>query len=380
LSGPAVVYFLIILAGWRWRPPTFPSTTQAVWPPNEAMVFDRATPHARLYHEAALGSMGSKIAEKVALKIESDLAKLTEFFGGTKLPKSLNVYIKALDTGGAYHYGCSDERLFVDMRIEPELDIDYTSFLVASQAVDVFGAAQHNGWDCGNSYGAALKLVLAAELYPAEGKPFATAGMWLDSNRQDYISRPDSTDNNPVSKGCAVLFLNYLHTQLRIPWDRIIAAGGTSLDQTYPKLGLGNDGFEKFLQLMNRNFPVGQPSRLTTDNPFPLPSARRMHMCKLTAIAGGIADLTAATGKTITIGVTGTAAVILSAVYDGSVLAAPWQFTVGAGDKHLEVIVGNLTGDRMQLRELCDDGTSNIIRDFKFDPGAPSLTFTIRGV
>jgi hypothetical protein len=135
----------------------------------------------------------------------------------------------------------------------------------------VFGAAQNKGWECGNSAGTGLKRVLAAELYPKESAPFVTAAMWLDSpGRRDYVSVNDPTDMNPVSTGCAVLFLNYLHTQLKLPWEKIVQAGGSTLGQTYANLGLGNDGFSKFKRLIDAHFPVGKPSGLTTDNPFPL--------------------------------------------------------------------------------------------------------------
>src|ERR1700732_897923 len=101
--------------------------------------------------------------------------------------------------------------------------------------------------------------------------------------------------------------------------------------------------------------------------------------CKLTPFPTPPPDFTAATGETVTIGVTGTAAVIQSAVYDGTVLANPWQFKVGGGEKRLEVVVANLAGDRTQIRELCDGGTSNVLLDFNFDPGAPLQIFLISG-
>jgi len=75
---------------------------------------------------------------------------------------------------------------------------------------------------------------------------------------------------NSESIGCAVLFLNYLRTQLNIPWERILQAGGATLAETYANLGLGSDAFAKFRALVDRHFPPGKPSAVTTDNPFPL--------------------------------------------------------------------------------------------------------------
>jgi hypothetical protein len=61
---------------------------------------------------------------------------------------------------------------------------------------------------------------------------------------------------------CAVLFLNYLHAQLNIPWERIVRAGGATLAETYANLGLGpaSDGFVRFKAVIDSYFPPGKPS------------------------------------------------------------------------------------------------------------------------
>ena len=45
----------------------------------------------------------------------------------------------------------------------------------------------------------------------------ANYAAWLDSDRPDFVSRTDPSDNNFVSTGCATLFLNYLRHQLGFP-------------------------------------------------------------------------------------------------------------------------------------------------------------------
>jgi len=100
---------------------------------------------------------------------------------------------------------------------------------------------------------------------------FATAPHWLDSpERPDFVNKNDPTDMNAISTGCAVLFLHYMHTQLKIPWEKIVQTGGPTLSQTYANLDLGNDGFVKFKRLMDTHFPISKKSGLTTDNPFPI--------------------------------------------------------------------------------------------------------------
>jgi hypothetical protein len=237
-----------------------------------------STPNSVVFYETSLGSVGSDIARAVSSRFEGDFARLTDFFGVTALPKPLNIIIAAIGgikdgSGGAYHYACDAEDIYVDVKIEPSLDPDRTNFFVVTQAVDVFGALQNKGWDCGASNGTALKRVLATELYPKEIDGFTTAAAWLDSPlRPDFVNANNQTDADPVATGCAVLFLNYMHTQLKIPWDKIVQAGGPTPGQTYANLGLGNDGFVKFKRLMDTHFPIGKPSGVTTDNPFPIQS------------------------------------------------------------------------------------------------------------
>jgi hypothetical protein len=234
------------------------------------VTMEGSTKNAVVYYATALGSTGSRVAQAVMNKLESDLARLTQFFGGTTLPKPLNVIIGEF-YGGAYHLGCSNETVYVSVKTEPKLDPDFSNFLVVTQAADVFGAVQGKGWDCGVSQGAGLKRAIAAELYPGQLGGFATAAVWLDSqDRPDWVNKNKPTDTDPAANGCAVLFVNYLHSQLKIPWEEITQAGGRNLGETYAHLGLGNDGFAKFRQLIDAKFPIGQPSRVTTDNPFPL--------------------------------------------------------------------------------------------------------------
>ena len=137
----------------------------------------------------------------------------------------------------------------------------------------MFSNAQGAGWDCGASNGEGLSRVLATLMYPAELGRFTTAARWLDSTnpaRPDLVNTNDPTDRNFVSTGCTVLFLNYLNGQLNYSWKDIVAAGAPTLAETYQKLTGATDGWEQFSQLIDANFPPGQPSGVGDDNPFPL--------------------------------------------------------------------------------------------------------------
>jgi hypothetical protein len=239
-----------------------------------------STAHFNVYYDPSLGSDGVTIANGVLATCEADYQTLSGYFAGITPPGlPFNIVVAPLSsppngTGGAYHDTCAAVTLYCDAKTTPSVDVDLTRFLVIAEEVEVFEAAQGVGWDCGANNGEGLSRVLATELYPNELDGYATAAAWLDSsNRPDYVDTTDPTDQNPVSTGCAVLFLNYLRYQLNFSWSAIVGAGAPMLGQTYTNLTGATNGFQQFSTLLQANYPIGTPSGLTTDNPFPLPAA-----------------------------------------------------------------------------------------------------------
>ena len=236
------------------------------------------TKNFAVYYDPALGAEGKSCADGVLATCENDYSQTSAWFGGIASPTlPVNILIAALDPsgqggGGAYHYGCSAVDLYCDLKNVPGLDIDYTRMLLVAELVEVFEAAQGVGWDCGASNGEGLSRVLSAALYPAELNGYTTASAWLDTpNRPDWVNNNNSTDQDSVSNGCSVLFLNYLNTQLGFGWDQIVQAGAPTLAKTYTNLTGNADGWSAFLQQLDNNFPLGSPSGVTSDNPYPLP-------------------------------------------------------------------------------------------------------------
>ena len=248
----------------------------AVAPPKAGFDYpttlEGSTAHFQVYYQTGFAN-GPVIAQGVLATVERDYDALLNLFGGLALPAfPINIII-ASGIGGAHHYGCAAVDLYCDGDTSASPDIDHTRMLVVAEEVEVFEAAQNRGWDCGASDGEGLSRVLATEIYPAELDGFATASAWLDSSdRPDRVSRTDLTDQNAVSTGCAVLFLNYLRYQLNFSWPQIVAAAGSTLEQTYEALTGKTGGFDPFKALLDQRFPQGQPSGLTTDNPFPISS------------------------------------------------------------------------------------------------------------
>jgi len=242
------------------------------------VVQEGATANFVVYYDPSLGQDGKSCADGMLATCENDYGQTSAWFGGIASPTlPINVILAPLDSsgqggGGAYHYGCSAVDLYCDVKNVPGLDIDYSRMLMVAELVEVFEAAQGVGWDCGASNGEGLSRVLATALYPAELNGYTTAAAWLDTpDRPDWVNNTDATDQNPISTGCAVLFLNYLNTQLGYSWEQIVQAGAPTLAQTYTNLTGQADGWTPFRQQLDNNFPIGTPSGLTTDNPYPLP-------------------------------------------------------------------------------------------------------------
>jgi len=236
-----------------------------------------STAHFTVFYAGDLGADGPVLADAVLSRCEQDYASLQGFFGGiTPAGLPFEVHIQP-GSNGASHAGCAATALTCDAF--SGTDGALVSSLVVAEADEVFMADQAAGWDCGASNGEGLSRVLAAELYPAEQSPpgtgisFATAAAWLNSDRPDFVTQNDPTDQNPVSTGCATLFINYLRHQLNYSLNQIVQAGGATLADTYTTLTGRGDAFAAFSALLAGAFPPGQQVNLTNDNPFPLPGA-----------------------------------------------------------------------------------------------------------
>jgi hypothetical protein len=227
------------------------------------------TTHFQAYFRTGFAN-GPAIAQGVLSTCERDYNAQIAFFSGLTISTlPVNILIGP-GIGGAYHYGCSAVDIYCDGDSSANPDVDLTRMLAVAEEVEVFEAEQNKGWDCGASNGEGLSRVLATELYPDELDGFSTAAAWLDSPRPDWVSKTDPTDQNAVSTGCAVLFLNYLRYQLNYSWPQVVQAAGATLDGTYRSLTGKTGGFAPFKAILDSHFPPGRPSGLHTDNPFPL--------------------------------------------------------------------------------------------------------------
>lgn len=219
-------------------------------------------------YDNSLGTTGQNLADAVLGRCEQDLQQLTTWFGGVAAGR----FALFIDPGsfGAYHASCAATELH--LAAFDGSNGDLVNMLNVAEVDEVFMAVQNAGWDCGASHGEGLSRVLSAERYPAQLDGFASASAWLDtSNRPDWVSNTEATDRNYVSIGCAALFINYLHYQLDYSLTAIVAAAAPTLAQVYTNLTSRTDAFAAFSALVEQRFPIGAPSGLTDDNPFPIP-------------------------------------------------------------------------------------------------------------
>ena len=231
------------------------------------------TTHFTVYAAAVLGANGQTVAQAVLAKCEKDYQTLAQYFG--MQIKTFNVIAAPLSpnldgTGGAYHHSCDAVDLYCDVVFHPEIDAAVTSALVIAEETEVFMGVQAKGWDCGASNGEGLSRVLAEEMYPGVLDGYESASDWLDGGRPDWVTQIKATDQDMVANGCSVLFLNWLHYQLGLGWDKICQAAAPTLEGTYEKLTGKKNAFPEFKALLDKHFPPGQPAKLKKDNPFPL--------------------------------------------------------------------------------------------------------------
>jgi hypothetical protein len=236
-----------------------------------------STANFNIYYNPNLASSGQAIADGVLATCERDYSIISGYFGGITPPElSFNVII-ASEVLGAYHADCKSTDIYCQAVTTPGLNIDFARFSLFAEVVEVFSAVQARGWNCLASNGEGLSRVLATAHYPAELGYFYSAATWLNEGRPDFINVTDPSDNDYLSIGCAVLFLNYLRYQLNFAWNEIVQGGGPTLAQTYSNLtgskpAESNGCLQQFKAFLQAHYPEGTRVTIMTDNPFPLPN------------------------------------------------------------------------------------------------------------
>jgi hypothetical protein len=227
------------------------------------------TEHFVVAYHLLLGQRGEQLARGILSMCEADFVQVRTWFGGV-LPNDLPFRCLIMPGSfGAFHATCADTQLHLAAFDGDNAEL--VEMVNMAEVVEVFSAAQKLGWNCGASNGEGLSRVLSTQLHPTQPDGFATAADWLNSRRPNFVDRSDPTDQNPISIGCAVLFLNYLRYQLGYDWQGILSGGRPTLAETYYVLTGGKtNAWRDFSGLLDAHFPRGTRANVTTDNVFPL--------------------------------------------------------------------------------------------------------------
>ncbi len=252
-------------------------------------------------------------ARAIAGTCEADLARLEDLFNTNFHVGGRNehgVWVRVMPDptpgrGGAQNRGWEEgddnssvitvEGTFIPSGLSPDNSFVFDStprMLFVAELAELLMDFTGYGWDRKASNGEALSVVLATELYPAgyyrTGRG-PRVNPWLTSTppRPDYVSNTEDTDQNWVSFGCGILFINYLRYQLGIPLDDLVPAGGSTLAETYARVKKksGSGAFKEFDALIERHMPTATRGMLGSnvaqrDNIFPLydPPARSISL------------------------------------------------------------------------------------------------------
>ncbi|MGB8843139.1 MAG: hypothetical protein WCC64_18955 [Aliidongia sp.] len=167
-------------------------------------------------------------------------------------------------SGGAYHYGCDFtsggvlycDATFASRTVDPvQLQIG----LYVAGLSECFMGAQGRGW--GKSNGAGLARFLAQyETAAGTLDAFATGPHWGRASFPDWLSQTEPTDQNPVSIGCAIVYLHWLRS-IGFTIPQIVRAGGSTLQANYQILTDKTSAYQDLYAALN-GLPV------TGDNPF----------------------------------------------------------------------------------------------------------------
>ena len=161
--------------------------------------------------------------------------------------------------------------------------IEFPRFVFVAELAEILMGFTGYGWDAGHSPGEGLSNLLGALLHPAG---YYDAGQgprinnWLNGQatapiiapRTDYVTNKLDTDGDIFSYGCAILFINYLVYQRSHSLKSVIAAGGSTLAETFARVTgeLPGLAIVEFNALLQAHLGNATNNSLARDNIFPL--------------------------------------------------------------------------------------------------------------
>lgn len=251
------------------------------------------------YDDSLNATAATALGSALAANAEADLSLVRSWFDG--LMPSGAPFTVQINPRSAARSGSNDGDSLITIDLGATNDFAFARMVLVAEFIEIFMRGPNRGWNPAESHGEALSQVAGFTIVPTRASVLNGAQLWLDSNnsaRPDFVNGTDSTDTNPISFGCGVLFLYYLRSQLGFSMRGIIMLRGET-DESALKLshvygilvGDTSDGgldsaFPEFSALLATKFPPGAPSGLAgSTNPFPIPTIRSLSLARYLAVA-----------------------------------------------------------------------------------------------
>ena len=235
-------------------------------------------------------SQSQAMASAIAAICESEHTALTGWFNittGFGSSDRVTVTVQAISKGGANNFGYSSgggsviNVNFLPGGFTASQADEIAKMMFVAELVEIFmdfnnQKSGHTTWVAGHSDGEGLSQICSIMRFPTGHYDAYNSWVnkWLSTARPNWVSSNESTDGNPVSFGCSLLFLYYLRDQLGFTIQQIIQNGGATLVDLYKNLtGDSSDPFSYFLGVVNSVLPgtntLAETGTEAADDPFP---------------------------------------------------------------------------------------------------------------
>jgi len=246
----------------------------------------QSTTNFNLKYEDSLTNAITR-ATALAAVCENEFTVLTGWFnisGAFGTGDRINVVVDIPNNGGGNNHGYQSggkSTIHVDsqsLNSNNANAAEIVKMIFINELVEIFMSYnnQHgqNTWKAGDSNGEGLSQLCGILRFSTGHYLYYNSwvNQWLDTARNDYVTAPEQKDTNAVSFGCALLFLNYLRTQLGFTIQQIIQNGAATLAGTYTNLtGDSSNPFPFFKHLLDEAFPgTATNTGPNLDDPYPI--------------------------------------------------------------------------------------------------------------
>jgi hypothetical protein len=262
------------------------------------------TNHYKVSYDTTLSLKdGKNRADALLAVCEQDFDLMSDWFAGVTIDRDMPMAVEIrIGRNNSASWGGNRQAPWpIALNPTNGQTLGDVRFLLIAEVTELFMSAQNKGFFAPDqsseaSNGEALSLFLASNFLLINNLPInrtSNVGSWLNGSREDWVNKWENSRLNPLSYGCALLFIYYLNVQLGFDIERIIASAGPTLTVVYRNLTEDlNNPVPDFMTILNNQFPRTNPNGTprnsqvlgtNPDNPFPLPTPRSLSTKKYIA-------------------------------------------------------------------------------------------------